>query len=107
VELAGDEGVEEGARVAAVEDVEREAEAPAQGGVEALDDRAAHPLVVVRRAVGGRGEELPLEGVRERPVADVVEEGGGEGGLDLVGRHDGADRKSTRLNSSHVKNSYA
>src|SRR5207249_7195646 len=71
----------------------------------------------VRLRVPGARRRLP--GARERirtavrfpthrdgPRADVSCAGGGEGGRDRR-QLDGRDRKSTRLNSSHVSISYA
>src|SRR5690606_39391367 len=56
---------------------------------------------LLEEIVAGRGE-----GVQRRQDALIAQGNAGLGGESLVyeGR---ADRKSTRLNSSHVKNSYA
>src|SRR5690606_41004007 len=90
--------------------------------------RALHAFPTRRSSDLGVGDgETGLDDVRERSVAgdfppDVVwngihaaaiDRGGGEAGpeddaeLEGIGAEGGGDRKSTRLNSSHVKISYA
>src|SRR5690606_21271337 len=85
-------------------------------GVVAFQADALHANLVVfpgRTALADRGEQIPRQ-----PVADVVRGAGaaeaahvaeraGGGGEVLNRERPGGNRKSTRLNSSHVKTSYA
>src|SRR5690606_41470581 len=61
-----------------------------------------------RRRRGGRSDSSVGGGAAREPVLDVVREGSvPRGGEDPSGSAACSDRKSTRLNSSHVKISYA
>src|SRR5690606_40186729 len=54
------------------------------------------------------GEERRREGLREEVLdGDLARLDAGVGAREVGGRDDRGDRKSTRLNSSHVKSSYA
>src|SRR5690606_41428442 len=70
------------------------------------------PDRAVDRALGAQGAALPVALDRRRDRAPRGAGGGAAGFGPGPRRHavrpdDGLDRKSTRLNSSHVKNSYA
>src|SRR3712207_7950781 len=56
----------------------------------------------------GQGLQARGDRRRDRPVRRAVARvGRGRGGVGVLARHPGADRKSTRLNSSHANISYA
>src|SRR5690606_40012038 len=66
-----------------------------------VQDRGLGPLPAGREAGGQRGDALDPQAVLGGRVLDPV-----DAGLPVPAA-DGEDRKSTRLNSSHVKISYA
>src|SRR5690606_40921756 len=74
-------------------------------GHEAADPEGIHHVLRGDRSVvrpHGAFAELDLEGVGVR-----IDAAGSRGGAGVSGRGRAGDRKSTRLNSSHVKISYA
>src|SRR5690606_41981094 len=77
-----------------------DAEGLVVGVVDGDQQALGRDLPDLRQQFPGPGDGVALEVVAERPVAQHLEEG-------VVARGVAEDRKSTRLNSSHVKISYA
>src|SRR5690606_16220373 len=80
--------------------------AAASGGLDAGGDRLLGPglralvRAPARRGGGGRDASRPVGGVRTGRLSLAQR-------FQFIARPDAGDRKSTRLNSSHVKSSYA